>query len=361
MFKKSGISAYREIMTIDSLRLRLDDLDHQIATLLNDRIEIVDQIGGLKQKENLSILDENREKAVIEGVTSAIKHPILKEEIAEIYQLILRDAKINQHFNRYADFPFRSVGFIGFGLIGGSIAKAIKTKKPDVLINVLEKDDLSEQWIDNICSSPHELALHSDLILLATPISCIIPYADEIAKLAQDKTLHKTHPLIIVDVASVKADIVSHFEKLSHPLLEFIGTHPVGGKEVSGLENSAATLFVNRPWIIVPHSANTENNLEKIEQMIRFCGSNPLYLEKHQHDRHLALVSHLPAFLARSFFKFVQESNPQALESAGPGFASFTRLAHDNPVLYQEILETNRPNIDRYRMEWIEFLKTAGG
>lgn len=341
---------------LDELRLKLDALDHQIATLLNDRIEVVNQIGLLKKRQNLAIEDEKREKLVIDHVKSAISHPILKEEITEIYQLIIQDSKINQQFIRSTDFPFRRVGFIGFGLTGGSIGKAIKTKLPEVMINVLQFEDLSkalsEKWIDKICATTHELARSSDLILLATPIASILPRAHEIAGI----TLEENHPIVIADVASVKDEIVTHFEKLSHPRMEFIGTHPMAGKELSGLSNSAATLFVNKPWIVTPHSANSKTGLKKIEQMIEFCGGNPYYLEKDQHDKQMALVSHLPAFLARRYLQFVQRSNLQALELAGPGFDSFTRLAHDNPILYNQIQQSNSPNIDHYLKEWIDFL-----
>ncbi|MCE5317890.1 MAG: prephenate dehydrogenase/arogenate dehydrogenase family protein [Parachlamydia sp.] len=348
--------------SIDTLRLLLDDIDLQIATLLNARIEVVKQIGLIKKKEHLGIVDVNREQQVIEHVKSAIQHPVLKEKIGEIYQLIIQDSRIHQQFYQFTDFPFRRVGFIGFGLIGGSICKAIRTKLPKVQINALhfESEDqskaMSEGWIDKICETTQELALSSDLILLAAPISTMIPYAKELSEVALDAA----HPLVVADVASVKDDIVSLFEKLSNSMIEFVGTHPMAGREIGGFSNSAATLFVEAPWILVPHSANTDANLKKIEQLIQFCGSNPCFLDKLQHDRRVALVSHLPAYLARCFLKFVQKDSLQAMESAGPGFHSFTRLAHDNPAMHQEILQKNRPNIAHYLQQWMEFLTAEG-
>lgn len=340
--------------SLKKFRDRIDMLDEQIASLLNERMRAADQIGKLKRKAEQGVADRSREEDVIHHVEMVAQHPVLKADIGNIYNEIMKESRISQLFSRNLSMPFRRVGIIGLGLIGGSICKGIKTKDRSIHIAALfhaeDKKD-QEDWIDHTYSTVAELVQNVDLLILASPISTILPYADAIAaSQARDENL------VIIDVASVKGEIVNHFEKLTTEKIDFIGTHPMSGKVTLGFSNSQATLFVDRPWVITAHDKNTASNIEKIVQLIQFLGADPVCLDAKTHDRQAALISHLPFIISKSYLNFVNSTDPESLKIAGPGFQSFTRIAHANSTMHQDILKENSALINGFLEEWMKFL-----
>ncbi len=241
--------------------------------------------------------------------------------------------------------------------MGGSICKAIKTKDPSIEIGTLmhesEDDSLAQEggWVDHVYPTMGDLLKNSELIILASPISTVIPLAEKIK-------LHSANleKLIVIDIASVKGDIVDAFEKLSCQNVEYLSTHPMAGKENRGFTHSQATLFVNRRWVIVPHKGNSLSGIKRIEEWIHFLGSNPISLDAKVHDHQAALISHIPSMLSKFYFDFVNSVDPESLTISGPGFQSFTRLAHANPEMRKEIAKYNQEAIHEYFEQWVEFL-----
>lgn len=236
--------------------------------------------------------------------------------------------------------PYNHIGIVGLGLIGGSIYNCLSERFSHIKVTKIAQKTEHDRF--------NELITGVDLLIIATPLSQIIPVARSIV--SQKK------PMVIIDVGSVKELITKEFEALSSESLEFLSTHPMAGKETSGYENSEADLFKNRSWAITPHSKNLPATIEAIETFIRQLGATPLILSPSEHDRYAALVSHLPAILARGYDSFVRKIAPNALKLAGPGYASFTRLAHDNPELRSEIESLNQKSIDTYLKLWKETL-----
>jgi len=342
---------------LKKLRDRIDWLDTQIASLLNERMRSTDQAGKIKRTIQQEVADPSREMSVLNQVETIVQHPILRASISNIYREIMQESRIAQQFSQHLSQPFRRIGIIGMGLMGGSICKGIKTKDPSIKIGTLmhESEDVSLAktggWIDHVYSTIGDLIQNAELIILASPISTIIQLAEEIK-------LKATHleKLIVIDIASVKGEIVAAFENLSCENIEYMSTHPMAGKENRGFANSQATLFVNRPWIIVPHKKNCSDRIESIKELILFLGSNPLCLEADVHDQQAALVSHLPSILSKYYFDFVNSTHPESLMIAGPGFQTFTRLAQDNHEMREEIAKYNQPVIHHYLEQWLEFL-----
>lgn len=340
---------------LKKLRDRIDELDTQIASLLNERMKATDEIGKFKKDNNKNVTDPSREKIVLEHVEMQIKHPILKTHIAHIYREIMDESKIAQQYYKFSSLPFRRIGIIGLGLMGGSICKGLKIKDHSLEIgsvNYDSDDDLHAKeghWIDKEYTILKELIENCDLIILAAPISAIIPLAEMIKE-----NIGNERKLLVMDIASVKESIVEAFENLSDEHVEYIGTHPMTGKETTGFDQSEATLFVNKPWIIVPHKKNNEESLKKIEELIKFLGAEPTYLKAKAHDEQAAVISHLPAIIAKSFLEFVSSRMPESLKIAGPGFQSFTRIAHSNTKMRNEIRKYNHKFIQQYFDLWLE-------
>lgn len=343
---------------LKKLRDRIDWLDTQIASLLNERMRAADQIGRLKQNRQQAVSDRVREENVIKHVETVAQHPVLKAEIINVYSEIMRESRVAQHFLRVMELPFARIGIIGIGLIGGSICKAIKSKRPNVEIFALKDPNndclhaVEEGWIDQLYEDCAGLLKEVELLILASPISTIIPFSKQLSHVK-----NFNQPRIIIDVASVKAEIAIEFEKLCDENLEFIATHPMAGKEVTGFVHSQATLFVDRPWVITPHQKNRRENIDKVKNFVEFLGSHPVILDAATHDRQAALVSHLPAIIAKSYFDFVNHLDSSSTNIAGPGFQSFTRLAYSNSEMRSDILNSNRTEITTLFEQWLDYLK----
>jgi prephenate dehydrogenase len=253
------------------------------------------------------------------------------------------------------------VGIIGLGLIGGSIAKALKKRSPHVEIASLrgDFDDLQRavqgKVVDTLFETLEELILWSDLIVLASPLSTLSELAIQIGTRCPDEK-----KLLVIDVASVKKGVIPTFEAMTKDNIEFLSTHPMAGKERWGFAHSDGTLFQDCRWILSPHEKNQQSSIDTVSEWIRLLGAEPILLTPEKHDTQVALISHLPALLSRFLLDFVESKDPDALKIAGPGFHSMTRLAHDNPQLQSEIASLNRQELAQQLSEWTEFITRKG-
>lgn len=339
-----------------SKRKELDEIDKEILSLLNKRMEIASHIIQCKKERKQKVTDEKREAQIFERLEGIAKHPILKENIENIYHSIIDTAKAIGVFESGHSLPFKKIGIIGMGLMGGSLAKALKAKSEEIKIatyrcnasdNKLARE---HNVIDEEYAHLEDLIKNSELLIIATPISSVIPLAREIHMISK-KT---KQPTLLIDISSVKSSISAEFEKLSDEFLECIPTHPMAGSEKSGFIHSQAKLFIHRPWIITSHKKNKEKNIQSIKEFISYIGAHPLCMKADIHDRRAALVSHFPSFLAFSFLRFLLKIDPEAKEMCGPGFASFTRIAHQNPTLRSEIMQNNSEEIQKLLTLWME-------
>lgn len=254
--------------------------------------------------------------------------------------------------------PLHNVAIIGMGLIGGSIAKALKKNSSEITIASLKHDSadvksaMTKKALDILFDSWEELIAWSDLIILATPLSALASLAKEIAKRCpQEKKL------VVIDVGSVKKAVFPIFETLTTQNLDFLSTHPMAGKENWGFENSEADLFKGCCWILSLHEKNEKGNIASISNLIEMMGAQTLEIDPKTHDEHVALVSHLPALLSRLYLKFVEQTNPDSLKVAGPGFKSMTRLAKDNPQMQSEITDLNSEEILKQLKLFMKFIE----
>ena len=253
---------------------------------------------------------------------------------------------------------FSKIGIIGLGLIGGSIAKALQRKKGGVQIASLNRDcpDLQQAFdqkiVDLVFESWEELIAWSDLIILASPLATLPSLAEEIGRCCPcDKQL------LVIDVGSVKKEIIPLFEKWTNGKIEFLSTHPMAGKEKWGFSHSDADLFHHCSWIVSPHSKNQNATVKQVGALIESLGAHPAILSPDKHDAQVALISHLPALLSRLLLKFVETQDPEALKIAGPGFHSMTRLAKDNPRMQAEIARLNREELTYQFNQWLAFIR----
>ncbi len=223
------------------------------------------------------------------------------------------------------------VAIVGIGLIGGSILKALQTHS--ITVYSFDKED------------PLLIPEECDFMVLATPISEIIPLAEKIA------AMKRKQPLLVIDVGSVKKQICERFEALSTEQIEFLSTHPMAGKEKNGFEESSGDLFHEAPWVLLPHRNTQKKSLDKVHNFVHLMGAKALSMTADEHDEAASWVSHLPMLLSKEYLDFVKETCPEAIRIAGPGFLSFTRLAHDK--MQKEILNSNKKVVEDHLVNWL--------
>lgn len=249
------------------------------------------------------------------------------------------------------------VGVIGLGLIGGSIARALKEKLHIDVIGVDSNSNYIKQALSSgtIVSGSESISDLSecDIVFLCVPVAESIKILSE---------LHKTvkSGCIITDVGSTKEEIMNFVEN-SLPLnLSFIGGHPMAGSEKSGFLESKPHLFENAYYILTPRKNSTGRDIEILKEMVKGIGAIPLVLDARHHDLITAAISHVPHVIASSLVSVIKnlDNNEQQMHKlAAGGFKDITRIASSNPQMWQNICFSNKNNICKVIDEYIDNLK----
>lgn len=343
---------------LELLRNKLNTIDNEIINLLENRLRVAEDIAEIKNKLNLPTTDPVREKEIIERLKKLSQNIILKETISHLYENIFALSKTVRNLKKHNQLEFSKIGIIGWGLIGGSIAKALKNKNPKLQIYTLKRKSINntkaqnDNLIDLEFETLEKLVQESDLIILASSIDSIIPLAAEIKK----NTHTRKDKLLVIDVASVKEKIADNFEKLTDENVEFIATHPMSGSEKNGYDAARSTLFINQPWIITSHRKNHIEDIDKITDLIKYLGGNVRIIDPKVHDELVARISHLVFMISTYLFAYSQ-SNSKTMELAGTGFETTTRLASGSPLMHSQILSENYDNIEKELQNFIEFMQ----
>lgn len=248
-------------------------------------------------------------------------------------------------------------GFIGLGLIGGSIAKAIRLAYPDAHIIAYDVNESSlllahkEQIVDTVCPAIDAGFSACDYLFLCAPVS----HNDNNLLILKDFLSPET---ILTDVGSVKTGI--HRQITSLGLQDqFIGGHPMTGSERFGYQNSKASLLENAYYILTPSSAVSEDKLSEYRHLVSSMGAIPLVLTYEEHDYVTAAISHLPHVIASSLVNLVKNSDSEEgimkMIAAG-GFKDITRIASSSPAMWQQICLTNTENISKLLKQYIQYL-----
>ncbi len=254
---------------------------------------------------------------------------------------------------------FNKIGFIGLGLIGGSIAKAIKEKFPQTQMIALasrqETIDLAyaDGIIENEQLAPIADFAECDLIFLCSPVKINVEYLNELKQIISPEC-------IITDVGSVKGNITAAVEKLGLSA-QFIGGHPMAGAEVIGYANSKARLLENAYYILTSTPELPAENLEQFDSFITALGSLTMRLAPEQHDFAVACISHLPHIISAALVNFVKGADDETelmKTIAAGGFRDITRISSSSPVMWQNICATNRESILRAAKLYLQSLES---
>ncbi len=252
----------------------------------------------------------------------------------------------------------KTFGFIGLGLIGGSIARAIRENISDARILAYDVNAESlrlakESGVaDAVTESIDETFSSCDMIFLCAPVQ------------KNDSNLlllkpHLSKECLLTDVGSVKTDIHENI-KAQGLEAQFIGGHPMAGSERVGFINSKSVLLQNAYYILTPTESVPKEWLEEYKELVTLLGAIPLVLSCAQHDYVTAAVSHLPHVISASLVNLVRDSdNADGLMKmiAAGGFKDITRISSSSAAMWQQICLTNTSNIETLLDNYIASLQ----
>ena len=260
---------------------------------------------------------------------------------------------------------FKKVCIIGCGLIGSSLARAIKKHNLSEKIvssnrsDIVNKKVLELKIVDDSSSDTQKMVNDSDLIIIATPLSS---YENVILKIKNSLK----NGMILTDVGSVKERVISLVEKAIPKDVSWIPSHPIAGTEESGPEAGFSELFKNRWCILTPSKKAKEKDINTLKSFWKKIGSKVDIMDAKQHDYILSITSHIPHLVAYNIVTTsinIQDEKQSAIVkySAG-GLRDFTRIAASNPIMWRDIFIQNKKNTSKEIEKFIanlEDLKNA--
>jgi prephenate dehydrogenase len=238
--------------------------------------------------------------------------------------------------------PFSRVAIVGLGLIGGSVALAIKRRWPAVRVAAVDRSSVVETALGlraiDAGSARLEETRGAELVVLAAPV---------LQNVAALKALpqHLTEPALVTDVGSTKRAMSEAARSLPGHL-RFIGGHPLAGLSISGVEAARPDLFDGRPWFITDAEAAKQDDVAALEAFVSGLGGMPRHMDSEKHDRVLAYVSHLPQLTVSALMHVVgRHAGAEGLAWAGRGLRDTTRLASSPASTWQDIVRTNPDHV----------------
>lgn len=243
---------------------------------------------------------------------------------------------------------FNKITIIGLGLIGSSIARAIKKNhlckslvahdKSKIVLKKILKLKITNHIEPNLKKSVQD----SDLVIICTPLGT---YKNIVSVIKN--YLKKT--CILTDVGSAKIFVTNTVNKLINKNTIWIPAHPVAGTEQSGPEAGFADLFKNRWCIITPVSKKNPNSLKKLNNFWKKIGSKVQHMSPEHHDKVMAITSHIPHLIAYNIVgtaaNLEQDTKSEVIKYSASGFRDFTRIASSDPTMWRDIALNNRKQI----------------
>jgi prephenate dehydrogenase len=241
------------------------------------------------------------------------------------------------------------VALLGFGLIGGSIAYALRRNPEDWTIAAWSPTGggpaiaRAEELIDEAADSPARAIQEADIVVIAAPPLAALELIDDLAgPLAADLA----PDAVVTDVVSTKGAIVARAESAG---LRFVGGHPMAGREVGGFDAARAELFSGRPWVVIPAATAHDGDRVRIETFVEACGGVPVEMTPADHDTAVAAISHLPLVVAAALVESVAGGEGDAQRTdwaqvaglAATGWEGATRLARGDVAMGTGIAATN--------------------
>jgi len=255
---------------------------------------------------------------------------------------------------------FKKICIIGCGLIGSSLARAIKKNNlAEKIVSSNRSDAVNKKVIelkivDDSSSDTKKMADGSDLVVIATPLSS---YEDVISKIKNSLK----NGVILTDVGSVKENIINLIEKNIPESISWIPSHPIAGTEESGPEAGFSELFQNRWCILTPSKKAKEKDINLLQTFWEKVGSKVDIMQAKQHDYILSITSHMPHLIAYNIvntsLNIQDEKESTIVKYSAGGLRDFTRIAASNPIMWRDVFIQNKKNTSKMIDQFIKNLE----
>ena len=254
---------------------------------------------------------------------------------------------------------FKTIAFIGFGLINSSLARVVKTKGLAEKIHAYSRSEETRAKIkklnivDNIYDNSTEAVKGADLVILGIPVGATRDTVNTFASSLSPGT-------IITDVGSVKKSVIDGLSSVLPENINFVPAHPIAGTEKSGPEAGFETLFEGH-WCVITPTKNTDKEaIKKVTKIWESAGMQVAEMDAKYHDLVLAITSHIPHLVAYSIVGTVAELEDhlktEVIKYAAGGFRDFTRIAGSDPVMWRDIFIDNKEAVLEMLGRFIEDL-----
>lgn len=253
-------------------------------------------------------------------------------------------------------------GFIGFGLIGGSVAKALRNLYPGSEISAynyygnrphksLEKAK-AEGILSAVCTSLEDFS-SCEVIFLCAPVLKNVAYLEKLLP-------YLSPDCILTDVGSVKSDIHREIDRLGLNR-QFVGGHPMAGSEKTGYDNSDTAFLRGAYYLLTPTQESDPEHVAWLENFVSAAGSTCMILDPKEHDRITSGISHGPHVISAALVNTVaaRDTEGNYAKLAAGGFHSTTRISSSSPEMWENICLTNRDRIIEFLEEYIDTLSRA--
>jgi prephenate dehydrogenase len=236
----------------------------------------------------------------------------------------------------------KTVGILGLGQVGGSIASTLKENRSDVRVIAYDiREELLEEarvlnLLDGAADSGADLVDAADIVVIALPVGAIIKTLGELSSGLSSK-------LLVTDTGSVMSPILATAERVG--LANFVSGHPLAGTEKRGSQAWLSTLFVRSSYFITPTEPRNENALAVMRNLVQALGAIPVEVRAVAHDQSFATtsnVAHVLAFLMRRSFERLSDYSEDSAMFACPSYRSATRVAASDPEMVFQMLWYNR-------------------
>ncbi|MCG2839997.1 prephenate/arogenate dehydrogenase family protein [Sandaracinobacter sp. RS1-74] len=241
--------------------------------------------------------------------------------------------------------PFSRVAIIGLGLIGSSLARAVRQHMPTVHLTGTDIDEAVRVrvhelgLVDDVADSPGAAVVDADLVILAVPLGAFASVGAEIAPELSPGTL-------VSDVGSAKQTVIDTLGPLLPHGVQLVPAHPVAGTERSGPDAGFAQLFEGRWCILTPQPGTPESTVTRLAEFWTRLGSKVDVMDARHHDLVLAVTSHIPHLIAYSIVGTAADlegvTRGEVIKYSAGGFRDFTRIAASDPTMWRDVFLTNK-------------------
>lgn len=247
------------------------------------------------------------------------------------------------------------VAIVGTGLIGSSIGLGLRARRDrsyDIVGADRERANLKAAKkagaIDREVGSLEEAVSGAGMVILAVPVLAAKHIMREMVPYLSDGA-------IVTDTCSTKAEVMAWAAEYLPAGVDFVGGHPMAGKETSGPESAVADLFKGATWAVTPSPSARERSVNTVVGMIESLNAHPIHVEAQEHDMWAAAVSHMPLVLSVTLFRLLRDSKgwEDASLLSGPAFRDLTRLASGDPTMSNDIVSTNKESV----LHWLRRFK----